>query len=299
MSLEANAIPISRPIIPTLQLVNPNDDVVNGITNESNDNDIVIQPSPVPDHIAERPGSPITVMFDDTETESEQAGMSANDTVAEDTVAEDTVAEDTVAEDTVAEDTVAEDTVAEDTVAEDTVAEDTVAEDTVAEDTVAEDTVAEDTVAEDTVAEDTVAEDTVAGLVDEKKSLLQNTNVSIASDSIKKGLLEEFDTMWSNSVTPLNKSAMMKIVVRAMELVEKTDIKGQEQQDVVIDVLVEILESDIVVSVHKDSLVAFLKEDAGDVISLLVDASKGKININRLENIATRLFKKFGKCFAS
>jgi len=69
MSLEANAIPISRPIIPTLQLVNPNDDVVNGITNESNDNDIVIQPSPVPDHIAERTGSPITVMYDDTETE--------------------------------------------------------------------------------------------------------------------------------------------------------------------------------------------------------------------------------------
>ena len=289
MSLEANAIPISRPIIPTLQLVNPNDDVVNGITNESNDNDIVIQPSPVPDHIAERPGSPITVMFDDTETESEQAGMSANDTVVEDTVVEDTVAEDTVAEDTVVEDTVAEDTVAEDTVAEDTVAGDTVAEDTVAE----------DTVAEDTVAEDTVAEDKDGVLLDETNSLLQNTNVSIASDSIKKGLLEEFDTMWSNSVTPLNKSAMMKIVVRAMELVEKTDIKGQEQQDVVIDVLVEILESDIVVSVHKDSLVAFLKEDAGDVISLLVDASKGKININRLENIATRLFKKFGKCFAS
>ncbi len=244
MSLEANAIPISRPIIPTLQLVNPNDDVVNGITNESNDNDIVIQPSPVPDHIAERPGSPITVMFDDTETESEQVGGSVNDTVVEDTVVEDTVVE-------------------------------------------------------DTVVEDTVAEDTVAGLVDETNSLLENTNVSIASDSIKKGLLEEFDTMWSNSVTPLNKSAMMKIVVRAMELVEKTDIKGQEQQDVVIDVLVEILESDIVVSVHKDSLVAFLKEDAGDVISLLVDASKGKININRLENIATRLFKKFGKCFAS
>jgi len=259
MSLEANAIPISRPIIPTLQLVNPNDDVVNGITNESNDNDIVIQPSPVPDHIAERPGSPITVMFDDTETESEQAGMSANDTVVEDTVVEDTVVEDTVAEDTVVE----------------------------------------DTVAEDTVVEDTVAEDKDGGLVDETNSLLENTNVSIASDSIKKGLLEEFDTMWSNSVTPLNKSAMMKIVVRAMELVEKTDIKGQEQQDVVIDVLVEILESDIVVSVHKDSLVAFLKEDAGDVISLLVDASKGKININRLENIATRLFKKFGKCFAS
>ena len=216
MSLEASASP-------TLQLVNPNDDaVITGITNESTD--IVIQRSPVPDHIAERPSSPITVMFGDTETESEEVGGSVNDVVAE---------------------------------------------------------------------------DTVAVLVDETNSLLENTNVSIASDSIKNGLLEEFDTMWSNSVTPLNKSAMMKIVVRAMELVEKTDIKGQEQQDVVIDVLVEILESDIVVSVHKDSLVAFLKEDAGDVISLLVDASKGKININRLENIATRLFKKFGKCFAS
>ena len=82
------------------KLVNPNDDaVITGITNESTD--IVIQRSPVPDHIAERPGSPITVMFDNTETESEEVSGSVNDVVAEDTVAEDTVAEDTVAEDTV------------------------------------------------------------------------------------------------------------------------------------------------------------------------------------------------------
>jgi hypothetical protein len=131
----------------------------------------------------------------------------------------------------------------------------------------------------------------------EDTSLLKNTKNGIA-DSIKNCILEEFTTMWSNVESPLNKSVMMKILIRAMEIVEKTDIKGQEQQEVVINVLVEILESDVVVSVHKESLIAFLKEDASDVISIVVDASKGKININKLENIAVRLFKKIVVCFA-
>jgi len=132
---------------------------------------------------------------------------------------------------------------------------------------------------------------------DEVTSLLENTKIGVAK-SIKNDLLEEFDTMWSNLETPLNKSILVKILVRAMEIVEKTDIKGQDQQDIVIDVLVEILESDLVVSVHKDSMLAFLKEDARDVISIVVDASKGKININKLQNISVRLFKKISGCFA-
>jgi hypothetical protein len=132
---------------------------------------------------------------------------------------------------------------------------------------------------------------------DEPSPLIKSTKIGIVN-SIKKELLEEFTTMWSNLETPLNKSILVKILVRAMEIVEKTDIKGQDQQDVVINVLVEILESDLVVSVHKESMLVFLKEDARDVITLVVDASKGKININKLQNIAVRLFKKISACFA-
>tara|TARA_R110002074_G_scaffold370687_5_gene545603 strand:- start:576 stop:1250 length:675 start_codon:yes stop_codon:yes gene_type:complete len=132
---------------------------------------------------------------------------------------------------------------------------------------------------------------------DEATSLLGSTKIDI-TDSIKKELLEEFATMWSNSANPLSKSILVKILVRAMEIVEKTDIKGHDQQDIVINILVEILESDLVVSLHKEVMLTFLKEDAGDVISIVVDASKGKININKLQGIVVRLFKKIGGCFA-
>ena len=132
---------------------------------------------------------------------------------------------------------------------------------------------------------------------DETNSLLGSTMIGI-TNSIKKELLEEFSTIWSDSESPLNKSILIKILVHAMEIVEKTDIKGRDQQDAVINVLVEILDSDIVVSPHKETMLAFLKEDAGDVITLIVDASKGKININKLQGIAVRLFKKISGCFA-
>ena len=128
-------------------------------------------------------------------------------------------------------------------------------------------------------------------------SLLKSTKIGVV-DSIKKELLEEFSTMWSNLETPLNKSILVKILVRAMEIIEKTDITGRDQEHVIINVLVEILESDIVVSLHKEAMLTFLKEDAADVISTVVDASKGKININKLQGIVVTLFKKIGGCFA-
>jgi hypothetical protein len=128
----------------------------------------------------------------------------------------------------------------------------------------------------------------------ENVSLIEK-NTSVIS-FIKKTLLEEFNTLWSNSDTPLNKSTLMTILVRAMEIVETTEIKGKEQLEIVLDVLVSIVESDFVVSPHKDTLLTFLKLHASDVISIVVDASKGKININKLENVGIRMFKKIFAC---
>lgn len=128
----------------------------------------------------------------------------------------------------------------------------------------------------------------------ESISLIE-TKTSVV-DFIKNTLMEEFSTLWSNSDSPLNKSTLMTILIRAMEIVETTEVKGKEQQDIVLDVLIRIVESDSVVSPHKEALLTFLKDDASDVISLVVDASKGKININKLENVAIRIVKKIFTC---
>lgn len=212
MSIDTSVNPVPEPSSP-LQLELPSD--------YDNDNDVIIQQSPIPEHILERPSSPITVMLEQT------------DDLEADVV--------------------------------------------------------------DNVFTGDV--DVPLAHTDEATSLLGSTKIGVTVP-IKKELLEEFATMWSNSANPLSKSILVKILVRAMEIVEKTDIKGHDQQDVVINILVEILESDLVVSLHKEVMLTFLKEDAGDVISIVVDASKGKININKLEGIVVRLFKKIGGCFA-
>ena len=137
------------------------------------------------------------------------------------------------------------------------------------------------------VSDNVLADSETISLIEKKTSIV---------DFIKKTLMEEFNTLWSNSDSPLNKSTLMTILIRAMEIVETTEVKGKEQQEIVLDVLIRIVESDSVVSPHKEALLTFLKDDASDVISLVVDASKGKININKLENIAIRVFKKIFTC---
>jgi len=110
---------------------------------------------------------------------------------------------------------------------------------------------------------------------------------------IKGQLLQEFTALLYNIDTPLNKSGLMKMIIRAMEIVEATNIThGKQRLDVVIDVLNHILSSDYVICQNKDQLVSFLTCDASDVISIIIDASKGKININKLENVVIKTTKR-------
>ncbi len=96
-------------------------------------------------------------------------------------------------------------------------------------------------------------------------------------NKIKDQLLQEFKNQ------TLDKPLLMKLIIRCMEIVETTDFKGSEQTDLVINILIKILETDGLISPHKEELILFLTKDAGLVISIIVDASKGKININKLK----------------
>ena len=111
--------------------------------------------------------------------------------------------------------------------------------------------------------------------------------IDLARDTIlleiKDQLLKEFKDQ------NLDKPLLMKLIIRGMEIVETTDFKGSDQKDLVIDILIKLLETDGLNAPHKNQLVTFLKDDATNVIDVIVDASRGKININKLEPLVTRL----------
>ena len=108
-------------------------------------------------------------------------------------------------------------------------------------------------------------------------------------------LLDEFKDLLTLKM--VDKPLLIKILIRGMEIIEYTSIKGKDQKDLVIDVLIQILETDGLNVSHKEQLILFLKEDANAFIDVIVDASKGKININKVESVITVAIKYLFACF--
>jgi hypothetical protein len=113
-------------------------------------------------------------------------------------------------------------------------------------------------------------------------TLIDVTNAKdIFIEQVKLQLIEQI----KENTQDLDKTLLFTLLTTAMEIVETSDFKGSFQKDIVIQILISVLESDLVKSVHKDDLLLFLHNDASNIIDIIVDASKGKININNVENI--------------
>ena len=85
----------------------------------------------------------------------------------------------------------------------------------------------------------------------------------------------------------IDKPLVIKLITKTMEIVETTSFKGSDQKELVIDILVKILETDELNCPNRNDLIIFLKEYAGNIIDIIVDASRGKININKVESLFT------------
>jgi hypothetical protein len=116
-------------------------------------------------------------------------------------------------------------------------------------------------------------------------SILLNDSKDKIIEQVKNQLLDEFKDLFKEQ--SVDKSLLIKILIRGMEIMETTTVKGKEQKDLVIDILIQILETDGLNVSHKDLLIHFLKEDANAFIDVIVDASRGKININQVESVVT------------
>ena len=153
-------------------------------------------------------------------------------------------------------------------------------------------------VVEEVVKQDVpiLAAETNEDVTNESDELIQPNKRNVLIDQMRLHLL----TTFKQYTQTMDKSQMMKVLVRTMELIETTDIKGKEQRDVVIEILIKFLESDTITSPNKETLLSFLHNDASEVIDMIVDASKGNININAVSQKAgKRLLACIFKCFST
>jgi len=81
-----------------------------------------------------------------------------------------------------------------------------------------------------------------------------------------------------------------------MENIEKTKVKGKDQKDIVKEALIQVIKLESIKVPQEEGLIKFLENDLDDVIDLVVDASKGKIDINKAEKQAVSLVKCIFTC---
>ena len=94
----------------------------------------------------------------------------------------------------------------------------------------------------------------------------------------------------------VDKQLLMKLLVIGMETVEKTKVKGKDQKDIVKEALIQVIKLESVKVPHEEGLITFLENDLDHVIDLVVDASKGKLDINKAEKHAITLIQCLFSC---
>lgn len=73
-----------------------------------------------------------------------------------------------------------------------------------------------------------------------------------------------------------------------MELVELTEVKGKEQKLLVVRVMRKLINDTKLSQENKQLLISMIDGNVIDnVIEIIVDASKGNLDINKIQNVAT------------
>ncbi len=124
----------------------------------------------------------------------------------------------------------------------------------------------------------------------EQVNLVDATNEDVKIDEELKRILKEKALSLLKeklNVETLNSDLIVKFVVLVMELVEDTDVKGQSQKDLVLHIVSEIInESKLADEEKKLYLTILNSNNTSNTIDLIVDASKGNLNLNKVKKTA-------------
>ena len=118
----------------------------------------------------------------------------------------------------------------------------------------------------------------------DKKEEVANLLIAAAFDSSLKKLNE---TLESRNIEITSKTITTVIKI-CMEIAEATQLKGKEQK-VLVERLVKKVVKDAPISDDKEKLLLDMIDEgiAGDVIDLVVSPTKGKLDVNAVEKVAT------------
>jgi len=117
-----------------------------------------------------------------------------------------------------------------------------------------------------------------------KREEVSNILVAAAYDA---ALLKLQSTLKERNIEVSSKT-ITQIVKIAMEIVEATKLKGKEQKALVERIVRKIV-TDAPLDESKKSIVISMLDEGivGDVIDLVVSATKGELDINSVEKVAT------------
>ena len=117
-----------------------------------------------------------------------------------------------------------------------------------------------------------------------KREEVSNILVAAAYDS---ALLKLQSTLKERNIEVSSKT-ITQIVKIAMEIVEATKLKGKEQK-VLVERIVRKIVNDSTLEESKKSIVISMLDEGivGDVIDLVISATKGELDINTVEEVAT------------
>lgn len=124
----------------------------------------------------------------------------------------------------------------------------------------------------------------------ENVNLVETTNVNLSIDVELKRILKEKTMALLKEkfqVENLNETLIIKIVVLVMELVEDTDVKGKSQKELVLNVVTEVINESQLTDEEKWLYTSILRsENTNNTIDLIIDASKGNLNLNKVKKTA-------------
>ena len=117
-----------------------------------------------------------------------------------------------------------------------------------------------------------------------KRQEVSNILVAAAYDA---ALFKLQSTLKERNIEVSSKT-ITEIVKIAMEIVEATKLKGPDQKVLVEKIVRKIVTESPLDEAKKSIVIAMLDEGiVGDVIDLVVSATKGEVNINTVEKVAT------------
>ncbi len=94
------------------------------------------------------------------------------------------------------------------------------------------------------------------------------------------------------SLITIRPSTLYLIIKYVMEEVEKTPVKGPEQKEMALK-LIKALIIDLTENEDEKVLLDLLNDGTiGNLMDLIVDVSKGKININKISKVSIGCFKR-------